>query len=60
MFFFSHVLAFFYDQNMFLKPRMKFMKFLNLKRLTVGKKGYFFRETLDLFNRSSDVGDPFR
>ncbi len=26
---------------------------------TVGKKGYFFRETLELFNRWSDVGDPF-
>jgi hypothetical protein len=26
---------------------------------TVGKKGYFFRETLELFNRSFDVGDPF-
>jgi hypothetical protein len=27
-------------------------------RSTVGKKGYFFRETLELLNRSSDVGDP--
>ncbi len=27
--------------------------------LTVDKKGYFFRETLELLNRSSDVGDPF-
>jgi DNA-binding winged helix-turn-helix (wHTH) protein len=26
---------------------------------TVGKKGYFFRETLELLNRLSDVGDPF-
>jgi hypothetical protein len=25
----------------------------------VGKKGYFFGETLELLNRSSDVGDPF-
>jgi hypothetical protein len=26
---------------------------------TVAKKGYFFRETLELLNRSSDVGDAF-
>jgi hypothetical protein len=26
---------------------------------SVGKKGYFFRETLELLNRSSGVGDPF-
>jgi hypothetical protein len=25
----------------------------------MNKKGYFFRETLELLNRSSDVGDPF-
>jgi hypothetical protein len=26
---------------------------------TVGKKGYFFGETLELLNQWSDVGDPF-
>jgi hypothetical protein len=24
-----------------------------------GQKGYFFRETLELLNQSSDMGDPF-
>jgi hypothetical protein len=30
-----------------------------LEYCTVAKKGYFFRETLELLNRSSDVGDAF-
>jgi hypothetical protein len=44
---FHNAIRFFWDFN------------LVIWHLTVGKKGYFFRETLELLNRSSDVGDPF-